>query len=113
MSDAGTHSCPEIGYADLLKELHQAADEYDRGHGPLHAAAANAIGHLSTLLKSRGVAQAAPTLLDIARAICRSDVTGPTCVMDAHPERPPCSDDNCNRFAQARAVLALSSTEQK
>lgn len=38
-------------YADLVKELHQAADEYDRGHGPLHAAAANAIDHLMTLIR--------------------------------------------------------------
>ncbi|GAC1572631.1 MAG: hypothetical protein NVS3B5_01590 [Sphingomicrobium sp.] len=59
------------------------------------------------------VAQAAPTLLGIARAICRSDASGPTCVMDDHPERPSCSDDNCCRFAQARAVLALLPTAMR
>lgn len=45
------------GYADLVRELGQAAEEYDRGHGPLHAAAANAIQHLETLLQSRAPAQ--------------------------------------------------------
>jgi hypothetical protein len=57
MSDAPRRSYPANGYADLVKELHQAADEYDQGHGPLHAAAANAIDHLSTLLESRHPAQ--------------------------------------------------------
>jgi hypothetical protein len=46
-------------YADLMRELHSAADEYDRGHGPLHAAAANAIQHLETLLQASGPAQVA------------------------------------------------------
>jgi len=41
-----------FGYADLVKDLHQASDEHDRGHGPLHALAANAIEHLTTLLIS-------------------------------------------------------------
>lgn len=49
---------PEVSagsrYADLTRELHSAADQYDRGHGPLHAAAANAIQHLETLLQSSG-----------------------------------------------------------
>ncbi len=38
-------------YAELVRELHQAAEEHDRGHGPLHAAAANAIDHLMTLIR--------------------------------------------------------------
>jgi hypothetical protein len=54
---------PQLGYRDLVRELGQAAEEYDRGHGPLHAAAANAIQHLETLLQSRDDAQPAPELL--------------------------------------------------
>lgn len=33
-------------YQELARELLQASDEYDRGHGPLHALAANAILYL-------------------------------------------------------------------
>ncbi len=41
----------------------------------------------------------------VARAICRSDPEGPGCVMDEHPDRPPCTDENCRRIAQARAAI--------
>ena len=43
-------------YTQLAKELHQAAEEYDRGHGPLHAAAANAILHQETLIADLRIA---------------------------------------------------------
>ncbi len=41
----------------------------------------------------------------IARAICEADTSGPTCVMAEHPERPPCTNENCNRFAMVEAAL--------
>jgi hypothetical protein len=49
MTDQRTSAASD--YADLVRELHQAAEEHDRGHGPLHAAAANAIDHLMTLIR--------------------------------------------------------------
>jgi hypothetical protein len=57
---------PPASYADLVRELGQAAEEYDRGHGPLHAAAANAIQHLETLLHSAAHPPAAPVEQDPA-----------------------------------------------
>jgi hypothetical protein len=75
MTDRDTRLSAATGYADLVRELHQAAEEYDRGHGVLHAAAANAIQHLETLLQSRGAAQS-PThyarLLDAAKKCVES-----------------------------------------
>lgn len=47
-------------YADLVAKLHEQAEWYCDGHGPLHALAANAIEHLTTMLRSVGAAQAAP-----------------------------------------------------
>jgi hypothetical protein len=54
------HSQPGSDYADLVRELHQAAEQYDRGHGPLHAAAANAIDHLMTLIRLMAPGAARP-----------------------------------------------------
>ncbi len=68
----------KFGYADLIKDLHQAADEYDRGHGPLHALAANAIEHLTTLIHSAPSAALDPgTVEACAKAIEEMEFPAP------------------------------------
>jgi hypothetical protein len=63
---------------------------------------------VNTLAAEIARLRARPTEEEVARAICQSDHGPgvPTCVMDDHPERPPCTDKNCRRFEQARAVIA-------
>jgi hypothetical protein len=100
MTDSDNHSSAATGYADLVRELHQAAEEYDRGHGVLHAAAANAIQHLETLLQSRGAAQqpGMREALEQIEAIADRPISGTSLQTKA------------NRFdqikAKARAALA-------
>jgi len=41
----------------------------------------------------------------VARAICRTNIADVSCVMDDHPDRPPCDEKNCMMFTAARAAI--------
>jgi hypothetical protein len=44
--------------------------------------------------------------LEIAKAICRVKSPGsPTCVMDEHPDREPCNENNCINYSRALAAI--------
>lgn len=100
------NASPEIADRDaLVKKISEAmaAGQDSGGYETLF----DMLAHTALKVIEGGHhAQRQPSLLDIARAICRSDEVGASCVMDDHPERPACSDDNCYRFKQARAVVA-------